>query len=297
MTRLAHISDVHVLDLAGVPWTRFLNKRLTGVANLMGARRGAHPTERFQALVADLHESLRAGDIDHVACTGDVTNLALESEFLRVRELLEPIADPCTLSAIPGNHDVYTAGSHRTNRFEQFFGDLLWDGEMPTPGQRYPWAKRVGDVQLFGLCSAVPTAPLLATGVVDGGQLTRLERRLAALAAPRPFTVVMVHHNLHERSWRKNLLHGLKNRAEVLDRCERAGVDLLLHGHTHVANRFQHGRMHVVGCGSSTWSSEHPEHAARYNVYEIEGRHLRATEVRIWDRETGRFQPQVHASA
>jgi len=32
--RIAHFSDLHVLALGGVGWARYLNKRLTGVANL-----------------------------------------------------------------------------------------------------------------------------------------------------------------------------------------------------------------------------------------------------------------------
>ena len=46
---LAHISDLHVLDLTGVrPW-RFLNKRMTGGLNLVLGRRRMHRIEVVEA--------------------------------------------------------------------------------------------------------------------------------------------------------------------------------------------------------------------------------------------------------
>ena len=43
--RLAHISDLHVLDLKGIkPW-RFLNKRVTGGLNLLLGRSKIHRPE------------------------------------------------------------------------------------------------------------------------------------------------------------------------------------------------------------------------------------------------------------
>lgn len=50
----AHISDVHVLDLAGVSAARYLNKRLSGLLNLALKRRNAHPIALLEAVVDDL---------------------------------------------------------------------------------------------------------------------------------------------------------------------------------------------------------------------------------------------------
>ena len=67
--RVAHISDVHVLELAGTPLRKYLGKRATGVANLIGPRRGAHPPRVAKALV----EAVDAQQVDHVLVTGDLT--------------------------------------------------------------------------------------------------------------------------------------------------------------------------------------------------------------------------------
>ncbi len=275
----AHISDVHVLDLAGVSLGRYINKRVSGLLNLAMKRRNAHPIAILEALVDDVVSR----PVDHTLLTGDLTNLALQSEFRRAREVLDPIARPDRLSVVPGNHDIYTRGSARERRFESYFGDLMWAGVEVD--REYPWYKRVGPVHLVGLCSAVPRLPLVASGEVSPSQLTRLTSLAGAHSFHNDFTIGMVHHNLHVRGLRKDVMHGMKNRSQVLDTCAEAGVDLLLHGHTHVANRFRHGSMRVVGSGSSTWDSHHPDHRARYNRYHIGPAGLERVEVCVWGGE------------
>ncbi|MGM0577593.1 MAG: metallophosphoesterase family protein [Myxococcota bacterium] len=284
-TTLAHLSDIHVLDLADVGLRRYLNKRLTGLANLLARRHGGHPRPILEAAVRDLLER----PVDHVLLTGDLTNLALEAEFEQARAALEPLARYEYLSVVPGNHDIYTRGAARASRFEAYFGDLMWRDGVPRPEERYPWYKRAGDIHLVGLNSAVPRLPLIASGRVADDQLGRLAWLSRDNGFHDGFTVGLVHHNLHPRGRRKDWMHGLRNRDSVLEACHGAGLDLLLHGHTHAANRFRHRAMHVVGSGSSTWDAEHPDHVARYNVYHVRGHALQHVEVRAWDSEAGRF--------
>ncbi|MFO0748672.1 MAG: metallophosphoesterase [Myxococcota bacterium] len=278
--RIAHLSDLHVLDLTGVRWTRFLNKRATGLVNLVGSRKDAHPV----ALAERLVQTLVADPVDHVVVTGDLTNLALESELAAARRVLEPLAVGGRLSVIPGNHDVYTRGAERARRFEQVFGDWMW---APREAHDYPWLKRLGDVSLLGFGSAVARLPFIATGLVSKAQLTRLRELGPALAGT--FPIALVHHNLHARGWRKDAMHGLKNRDEFLEACAGVGVRLVLHGHTHVSHRMSQHGMDIIGSGSSTWSSEHPAHIARYNVYHVEAGRLAGVEVRRYDRQADAF--------
>ena len=114
--------------------------------------------------------------VDHILVTGDLTNLALESEFARARGLLEPIALYERLSIVPGNHDIYTRGSERDQRFERYFGDLMWSAETTPSEQTYPWYKDVQGVGVVGLCSARPRLPFIATGEIGKEQLKRLEK-------------------------------------------------------------------------------------------------------------------------
>jgi 3',5'-cyclic AMP phosphodiesterase CpdA len=291
-TTIAQVSDLHVLALEGVSPLRFLNKRLTGVANLLLGRRGAHPRSIQRALVADL----AAQELDHVVVTGDLTNLALEPEFEAARRLLEPLGGPDRLSLVPGNHDVYTRGAERSGRFERYFAPWLGQDPPLAGDDGYPWHKRVGEVHVVGLCSARARLPLLATGRVGDAQLARLAQLAERhrFRADGAYVVALVHHNLHRRGLRKDRLHGLEDRVRVLTACREAGVDLLLHGHTHVAHRFRVGDLHVVGCGSSTWSDEDAERVARYNIYRVQDGALRSLEVRRYDPASGSFT--LHAS-
>ena len=82
--RIAHFSDLHLLSLSGVgPW-RFLNKRLTGYANLRLKRGHIHRASYVRAIAQEI---VRA-KVDHVVITGDLTNLALEPEFELAKTLL-----------------------------------------------------------------------------------------------------------------------------------------------------------------------------------------------------------------
>lgn len=267
--RLAHLSDVHVNDLSNVRWTRFLNKRLTGLINLIGHRKHAHPRHMLEAAVASIVDD---ATIDHVVVTGDLTNLSLESEMTAARAILAPLSHK--LSVIPGNHDVYTRGAERSRRFEQIFGDWMFGDSPPD----YPWRKLIPatapqspDLHLLGFCSAVARAPFIATGVVSRAQLDRLAAisQAPGFGDPAAFRIALVHHNLHARGWRKDAMHGLTNRDELLDALREAKVDLLLHGHTHVAHRNTLRGVEVIGCGSTTWASSNAAHLGRYNVYTL----------------------------
>ena len=111
--RLAHISDLHVLDLTGARARDFLNKRITGSATLFARRSTAHQTSVVQAAIRDINEQAP----DHVVVTGDLTNLSLRSEFEAATGLLRELGGRDRLSVVPGNHDVYTRESR--GRFEQ----------------------------------------------------------------------------------------------------------------------------------------------------------------------------------
>jgi 3',5'-cyclic AMP phosphodiesterase CpdA len=289
--RIAHLSDLHALDLTGVRWTRFINKRLTGLVNLVGRRRDAHPLHLLDAVI----DAVREAAVDHVVITGDVSNLALESEFAAVRERLERLGPPERVSLIPGNHDIYTRGAARARRFEHHFAPWLFEPGADPATAPYPTLKRPGEeIAIVGFRSAEPRAPLIATGRVTEDQLARFDMLVASGALAGRYPIALVHHNLHRRTWRKNLMHGLKDRDAFLGRLAAGGVRLLLHGHTHYAHRFESHGITIIGSGSSTWKSSDPAHVARFNVYTIEGGELVGTRVHRWEASAERFAPLAH---
>lgn len=284
--RIAHISDLHVLNLDGVSWRQFANKRVSGAVNLLSFRRGAHPPELLVKLVDHLLERR----YDHVVLTGDISNLALDAEFERARRELQRIGGPDQLTVIPGNHDTYTLGAQRERRFQRWFGD--WMGSEG--GARFPFVKRLGDVTLFGLDSTYWTMPFLSYGRVGAAQRERLVESARDAAVSGTFKVVLLHHNLHERGRFSEATSRLRDREELATDLTAAGIDLVLHGHSHRAHRYfldpAARRLPVVGCGSSTW--DHRAHMARYNVYEVHQGSLAGMHCHVYDADAGRFREE-----
>src|SRR5689334_21077653 len=98
--RLAHCSDLHLLSLEGARILDFANKRWIGGLNLLTNRGRHYHTAAFEDMVADFARA----EVDHVLCTGDITNLALEQEFRYARERFDRIAlGPGEVTVIPGN--------------------------------------------------------------------------------------------------------------------------------------------------------------------------------------------------
>ena len=81
---LAHLSDPHLPIPAGAlrPLTQLAGKRSLAYLGWLRKRAGAIPPE---ALLADI----AAHGPDHVAVTGDLTNLALPVEFAAARNSRE----------------------------------------------------------------------------------------------------------------------------------------------------------------------------------------------------------------
>lgn len=291
---LAHISDLHVLELAGTPPWRMLNKRLTGLGNLIGPRRGAHPSWLADALVQRLDDAA----IDHVAFTGDLTNLALPSEFAAGARLLARIGDGGRLSAVPGNHDVYTAGAARADRADHALAP--WTSGTARRDD-YPWCKAPTPwLRIYGLSSAIPAPPMIAWGEVGRAQLDRLAARIAQEPSDVTTRVVLVHHNVHRRGKATEWTSRMRDADAVVDALLALGVQVLLHGHTHPPHRGRVVRgassLWVLGCGSSTWHRPGHGQLAHLNVLTLGPDGLRAIRTEVWDEASRRFVVE-HADA
>ncbi len=261
--RFLHTTDIHFLDLEGVaPW-RFVGKRTTGALNLWLHRRREHDVVMFDRM-AELVPSLH---LHRVVVTGDLTNLALEPEFELSRRKLEALPVPVTV--IPGNHDTYTRGSARAERFEVYLGHLM-DGER-LDGERYPFMERHEGVALIGMSTAVPTPPFDATGRCGEGQLARLGRLLEAAAREKLARVVLIHHPpVAGVSKRSKMLLDLEAFGRVI---AEHGAELVLHGHEHrrLETRLPgpHGDVPVHGLSSATSLSAKPRREASFSIYEV----------------------------
>ena len=99
---LAHLSDVHLAPMPGLPLSHINVKRALGAANWWRHRRHVHTREVLDAIVADM----RAQHPHHVAVTGDLVNLGLPAEHVAALRWLEMLGPPSQVSVVPGNHDA-----------------------------------------------------------------------------------------------------------------------------------------------------------------------------------------------
>src|SRR5271156_3034007 len=175
--KLAHMSDPHLPPLPKARLSELAGKRALGYLNWTRNRRKYYRREVLDALVSDM----RAQAPDHVAMTGDVLNLAIEAEFAPALTWLQSVGPPDRVTAIPGNHDAYVRATQ--HRFAEVFCDYLRGDGFANGDGTFPFLRRRGPLALIGLTSAVPTAPLMATGRLGRAQLDALERILIELSA------------------------------------------------------------------------------------------------------------------
>ena len=265
MFRLAHLTDPHVGPLPRAKVRELFSKRVTGWFNWHRSRRAAHDMDILAALVADI----RAAAPDHIACTGDLCNIGLPSEWPPSRVFMEGLGPPETVSLVPGNHDAYVKGA-----LEGLLAEVApWtrgdDGAMC----RFPYVRRRGKIALVGLSSAVPRPPLVASGKVGGKQLKEAEQLLTELSGEKLFRIVMIHHPPHVGGapGGRNLTDARGFEAMIA----RAGAELVIHGHNHVGSLAwlmgPQAKVPVIGAPSASARGGTLVHSAGYYLYLIEG--------------------------
>ncbi len=266
MVLIAHLSDCHLGPLPRVRVRDLASKRAFGFLNWQRNRRHGFDDRVLGALVADM----KAAAPDHIAVTGDLVNLGLDDEIAAAREWLKTLGAPRDVTVVPGNHDAYVKGAFEAAC--RSWHDHMTGDESDGPVV-FPFVRRRGALAVIGLSTAVPTAPLMATGRLGHDQIAALAPILADLGREGLFRVVLIHHPpvAHSRHGYRRLIDAARFR----DTIGRAGAELVLHGHDHKP-RFAEidgprTKVPVVGvrATSAAPSAHHP--GGGYNLYEIEG--------------------------
>lgn len=302
--RLAHCSDLHLLSHDGARWLDLANKRWIGAMNLLSNRSRHYHVAAFEDMVADLNTQ----QIDHVLCTGDVTNLALRREFEFARGKFDGLAHGKTnITVIPGNHDAYVAEGVGlfAELFEPFARtDPGWEwtaedrhdgdheGDVVDGVPRWPIVRVREGLALFGLSTSRQTPWFTAYGRVGTGQLARLSRALEDRRVDGKFRLVAIHHPPAGTRARSKI-RGLRDHEAFAQVIGAAGADLIVHGHEHrdmtESIPGPRGPVPVRGIQSGTYFHDKPEKTARYRIFEIENGALVRQHARIWDRAARRF--------
>jgi 3',5'-cyclic AMP phosphodiesterase CpdA len=263
---LAHLSDPHIGPMPRPRRKELLGKRVTGYLNWTRARAYVHDMDALADIVADLV----AHRPDHVAMTGDISNIGLLAEFQLARTWLEKLGPAPDVSFVPGNHDAYVRGS---------IPDLAhvfapWTkGDKPAP-QTYPYLRIRDSVAMIGLSSGVPTPFFIAAGSLGRSQLECCERLLVETGRNNLTRIVMIHHPPLTRP--SNVARGLADARDFESMLKRRGAELVIHGHEHrLSVSWLEGNIRpipVVGVASASMKRALIHNRAAYNLYEINGR-------------------------
>jgi 3',5'-cyclic AMP phosphodiesterase CpdA len=306
MFSIGHLSDLHATPVRPDGVSQLLNKRFFGWASWHLRRRHVYRPDVLDALIEDLREAAP----DQVVVTGDLTNVALESEFDAAREWLGRIGSPDRVFVVPGNHDSYVSVP-RARSWDRWSEYLASDPPRGADGAaardaEFPTLRRRGPLALVGVCSALPTWIFMATGSVGASQLERLEALLTELADADVCRVVLIHHPITDGATSPR--RSLSDAAAVRAVLRRAGADLVLHGHNHRTQLFQvpgpEGPIPVVGVRSSSYMGRKASKRAHYHLYDFEpgtgarpGARFRVTmRTRAYDPGSGRFRPEGGAA-
>ena len=283
--RLAHFSDIHVTKPpAGAVIRHFAGKRLAAALNYyVGGRR--HRFAQVDRQIERLLEDVDRQRVDHILCTGDVTQMALDSEFARCAELFgERLAHPERYTVLPGNHDRYTRGAVRTRRFERYLGAVA------SPTGDYPYVKSLPDgVTLVVLDVSRACSLIDSSGLCGARQLDETRALLTDPSLDQRFVVVALHYPLlDEDGGPHRTRHGVRDwkaLLEVID-ADSSRVDLVVHGHVH-RHYLAHSRRRTFACAGSATDLKH----AGYQVFEIDAAaRTWKMERRVWSAPADAYE-------
>lgn len=285
---IAHVSDVHLSPLGFPPLSHLNVKTGLGYLNWHLRRKMFHDNAIVERLIADM----KAHAPDHILVSGDIVNMALPREFDRSEAWLASVGAPSDVSVVPGNHDIYASwrdadGVARWSAYMRGDADETASAAagrgIPQPdsdhGGRhglpvFPYVRRIGDVALIGVNSAVPTMPFNASGGIAIADLVRLEALLQDCGQRGLFRLVMLHHPPLPGQSSPN--RGLREALALSDLFQRVGVELVVHGHAHRDSLVwgetgSDSRYPVIGVASASCNATHgAQPIGRYNLYVIQ---------------------------
>ncbi|MEM6616291.1 MAG: metallophosphoesterase [Pseudomonadota bacterium] len=226
MFRLAHLSDLHLGPLPKPSVGSLISKRIFGFINWHRSRKYHHTNDAWEPLLSHLHQQ----NVDHIAVTGDMVNIALPAEFTNALNVLRTIGLPDRVTLVPGNHDAYV--DVPTDQGMGKWADYMTSSEAVARNTlQFPFVRRFDDVSLIGVSSACPTRPLSARGTVGEKQLRELGPVLRREEDVGQFRVILIHHPPFPDGTKPHKRLTDADQFQTLLR--DIGAELVLYGHNH----------------------------------------------------------------
>jgi Icc protein len=264
MTRIAHLSDLHLLEEDYRSRTGLARYRLaflsTGVRLDVDLRR-----QRALAALKRAHKL----HVDHVLITGDLTEDGTLGQYESLADLLDESGlAPERVTLVPGNHDAYAEPE-------------AWRAALEGPLAAYRETSDEGAVTVVGDAVIKPVSTVMdgqhftrAAGVVRDSALHDI-RRLAADGVTESRTLIVAQHHaplgMANPVW--NYFDGTMGASTMRDLLAELPELHVVHGHVHHKTTLSlFGRSHAQVF--SVESSRDADHSLR--IYRAEGGELRA---------------------
>lgn len=226
--RIAHISDLHILD----PRTVTSGSRYRFATRAVSLGRAIDPASRARKLARAL-AAAKAARASHVVISGDLTELGHRSEFEYLARVLEEAKLPAgSVTMVPGNHDAYTGAGEWSRALEG-----------PLSGFREASAEQPGkvverdDVVVLPIDSSYFQTIARSAGRFTEEAARAVERRLLDPAFAHKSIVLVLHHPpfAHDESRIWQWVDGLRGYRHLLELLLRHPRVQILHGHLHKA--------------------------------------------------------------
>jgi len=207
--------------------------------------------------------------IDHIAVTGDLTNLSLPDELELAKNFLKLLGKPNNVTVNCGNHDAYVPSALQRS-IDSWAPYLSGDDKIISSSTDYPILRKRDNIAIIACNSAEATLPFFATGYFRKAQAKRLEKILDE--TKDMYRIVMIHHPPfpNATSWYKRLIGQERFREVIL----KHGAELILHGHTHLDTKTHiegsQGKVPVICVPAAGNAPGGHKPAARYNLFTIE---------------------------
>jgi 3',5'-cyclic AMP phosphodiesterase CpdA len=225
LTRIAHLSDAHVLD----PRPSRTRSGWSMRVRFLSFGRPLDAVGRRRKLGRSLDTARRVG-ASHVVISGDLTEIGAPGEFETLAEVLHDSGfAPDKVTLVPGNHDLYSSAN-----------GWKWALEGPLAAFARTSATEPGKIVDVGGAALLPIDATFhqpvtrSAGHIEDATIDLIARRAVDPAlAGRPLVVVQ-HHPPFVRTtsawhWIDGLM-GAQRLMSVLDACRNLFV---LHGHLH----------------------------------------------------------------
>ncbi|MGK0291489.1 MAG: 3',5'-cyclic AMP phosphodiesterase CpdA [bacterium] len=245
--KIIHLSDFH-FGQTSLYLSDFFSKRITGYVNLKRHRSKHFPIGLKNKIIQKVEQT----SYDYLFITGDLTNLARESEFAEARERLDPILKKGKTIIIPGNHDRYVRSAAKQDWIQEYFGDffpLSWKTRKQEGNFFIQDLNQ--DIVLVGVDMAVPRTYFSARGKVNKKALEKCSRLLNKPEYKEKVKIAIGHYPIWvPKGIHDGVLHQLAGKLSMRKFLSNNQFSLYCHGHVHKSWIYKNPNSSIINVNS-----------------------------------------------